>query len=424
MKKIWIFHPYGTPKQIIGLTRPYDMGKELVKAGYDVTVFSGSYLHYTGEQLIKDDSIYIEKEYDGIKFRFVKTRSYDNNGGKRVLNFFDYYFSLKKSVKKLVKNGEIPSLIYASSPHPLSLMAGIQIAKKLKIKCIGEVRDFWPEVFFLGGRLKENGLLGQILLQGEKYLYKNLDGIIFLKEGDINYIKDKKWDKDHGGTIDLDKIEYINNGVDLDTFDFNKENYQLDDKDLEDDSFKVIYVGAVRKVNNLDKILDVAKLFSEDEEVKFLIYGDGNEREQLEKRLKEEKISNVFFKGYVAKKYIPFILSKAGINVLNYSQSGYNWTRGNSSNKLFEYMASGKPIISTVKMGYSIIEKYNCGIELANEDSKEFYNAIQNIKKLSEQDYKKLCVNSRIGAEDFTYQKLAHKLRKMIEKYDEDEKGE
>lgn len=416
MKKIWIFHPYGTPKQIIGLTRPYDMGKELLKAGYDITIFSGSYLHYTGQQLIKNDlSFYVEKEYDGIKFRFIKTRSYKDNGKERILNFFDYYFNLKRIVKELIEKGDIPNLIYASSPHPLALMAGIQIAKRLKIKCIGEVRDFWPEVFFLGGRLKEKSILGQILLKGEKYLYKNLDGIIFLKEGDIDYIIDRKWDKFHGGPVDLNKIEYINNGVDLNTFDFNKKTYSLLDRDLEDNCFKVIYVGAIRKINNLNKILDVAKLFVDDEKIKFLIYGDGNEREQLEQRIKDEKISNVFFKGYVEKKYIPFILSKAGVNILNYSQIAYNWTRGNSSNKLFEYMASGKPIISTIKMGYSIIQKYKCGIELENDDIETFYNAIKKIKFLSDQEYKRLSENSRIGAEDFTYEKLGKKLIKMVE---------
>ncbi len=81
------------------------------------------------------------------------------------------------------------------------------------------------------------------------------------------------------------------------------------------------------------------------------------------RRVENENLDNVKMKGFVNKKYIPYILSKSSVNILNYSQTQYNWSRGNSSNKLFEYMASGKPMISTVKMGYSIIEKYKCGIE-------------------------------------------------------------
>jgi glycosyltransferase involved in cell wall biosynthesis len=77
-----------------------------------------------------------------------------------------------------------------------------------------------------------------------------------------------------------------------------------------------------------------------------------------------KKITNVKMKGSVNKKFIPYILSKSSVNILNSSQSLYNWARGSSCNKLFEYMASGKPVISTIKTGYSTIEKYNCGVEL------------------------------------------------------------
>ena len=90
----------------------------------------------------------------------------------------------------------------------------------------------------------------------------------------------------------------------------------------------------------------------------------------LKKRVVEEHIDNVKLKGFVNRQYMPYILSRSNVNMLNYAQNQYNWSRGNSSNKLFEYMASGKPVISTVHMGYSIIKKYNCGVEL-DEDTPE-----------------------------------------------------
>src|SRR5690625_6806467 len=90
-------------------------------------------------------------------------------------------------------------------------------------------------------------------------------------------------------------------------------------------------------------------------------------------------------KGFVDKQFIPNILSKSSVNILNYSQTKYNWSRGNSSNKLFEYMASGKPIISTVKMGYSIIDKYRCGFELENSTPEELAATILKIKNISKE---------------------------------------
>lgn len=156
--------------------------------------------------------------------------------------------------------------------------------------------------------------------------------------------------------------------------------------------------------------MDAASLLKNEKDIQFLIYGDGNERELLEKRVAEEGLHNVKMKGFVNKQFIPYILSKSSVNILNYSQTQYNWTRGNSSNKLFEYMASGKPVISTVKMGYSIIDKYKCGIEIENASSKDLAEAIMYIKNLDRESYGELGINAKSGAEDFDFKVLTKNL--------------
>jgi glycosyltransferase involved in cell wall biosynthesis len=78
-------------------------------------------------------------------------------------------------------------------------------------------------------------------------------------------------------------------------------------------------------------------------------------------------------------------------------------------------MASGKPIISTVKMGYSIINKYNCGIELEESTPERLAEAILKIKILPEEKYTNMGKNSRTGARDFDFDKLTKKLINVIE---------
>ncbi len=119
-------------------------------------------------------------------------------------------------------------------------------------------------------------------------------------------------------------------------------------------------------------------------------------------------------KGFVNKCFIPYILSKSSVNILNYSNTQYNWSRGNSSNKLFEYMASGKPIISTVKMGYSIIEKYNCGIELEDSTPQNLVEAILKVKSMSKEEYQKIGNNAKKGALDFDFNVLTDRLINVI----------
>ena len=181
--------------------------------------------------------------------------------------------------------------------------------------------------------------------------------------------------------------------------------------------FNVIYAGTIRPVNNVGNILDVAKLIKEKgyDDIRFLIYGDGMERKALQDRIDNEGIGNVRMKGFVERKYIPYILSKASVNLLNYAQGKYNWTRGNSSNKLFEYMASGKPIISTVKMGYSIIKKYNCGDELQDDTPEALACKIIDYYNMSEEKLGEIGSNAKEGAKDFDFNVLTDKLEKVIE---------
>lgn len=119
--------------------------------------------------------------------------------------------------------------------------------------------------------------------KGEHWIYKKADALIFTKEGDTDYIKENKWDIDQGGDIDLEKCHYINNGVDLDSFlESIKENILYDD-DLNSEKFNVIYAGAIRPINNVGNILDAAIILKDENDIQFLIYGDGNQEGKLKK---------------------------------------------------------------------------------------------------------------------------------------------
>ncbi len=416
---IWYLHHYATPYEIPGMHRPFEFGEHFVIRGHKTTVFSSSYLHFKSLNMIEDNSKYLVKKYGGVDAVYVKTCGYENSGIKRVINMFEFGIKLPGVAKEYAKNNGKPDVIIASSPHPFTMLAGLKIAKIFKIPCICEVRDFWPEVFFFGGRLKETSLVGKILLAGERYIYMKADAITFLKEGDHTYITDKQWDTSHGGKIDMEKCIYVNNGVDINLFDKRILEFPFDDSDFDNGKFNVVYCGAIRPVNNIDLVLDTAKILGN--EYSFLVFGAGNCVNTLQKRIDDEKIGNVKLKGYVDNKYIPSILSHSSLNLLNYSGTSYNWSRGNSSNKLFEYLASGKPVLSTVKMGYDIIERYNCGSSVNQTTPEEIAFEIRKIKELNSEEYDVLCINARNAAEEFDISKLSDKylieIDRIVNKY-------
>ena len=415
-KKIWLINHYATDMYKNQGGRHYWFAENLIKQGYDATIFCANTYHNKKEYIDTENKKYIAKKVSDIPFVFVKTTTAVGNGLDRVKNMVRFYLNMFSVAKEYIKINGKPDVIIASSVHPLTMVAGIKIAKKLNIPCICEVRDLWPEAIFAFNKAKEKSLLGRILTAGEHWIYKKADALIFTKEGDTDYIIEKGWSLDQGGDIDLNKCHYINNGVDLEGYRLISNFNNLEDEDLNNNKFNVIYVGAIRPVNNIGNILDTAAVLKEYKDIQFLIYGDGNEKKMLEKRIVDEKLTNVIMKGYVNKGTIPSILSKSSINILNYSSEKYNWSRGNSSNKLFEYMASGKPIISTVKMGYSIIKKYNCGVELENNTPTELANAILSIKDISNSKYNILAKNAEEGAKEFDFKNLTKKLIEVINK--------
>lgn len=415
--KIWLINHYATNQYAAKAGRHFWFARELMKRKYNVTVFCATTFLDNEEEIDNGGKILSVKRADGVPFVFVKTVVSRGNGIDRVKNMGFFYKNLFFAAQSYAKKYGKPDVILASSVHPLTMVAGIQIANKWKIPCICEVRDLWPEAIFQFGKAKEKSILGRVLTTGEHWIYKKADALIFTKEGDTDYLKGKRWTTAQGGDVDLSKCHYINNGVDIADYEKRIHDYVLEDKDVNNMHFNIIYAGTIRTVNNVGNLLDTAKLLFNKtgyEDVQFLIFGDGVELPELKKRVYDEHIGNIKLKGFVERKYIPYILSRSSLNLLNYSQGQYNWTRGNSSNKLFEYMASGKPIISTVHMGYSIIKKYDCGVELDENTPEALAEQIMRFHDMSEEEREQIGSNAREGAKDFDIQTLTDKLEVII----------
>lgn len=399
--------------------RHYWFAKMLEERGHSVTVFCASTYLNKSESIDMEGAKWLVKHDDKTPFVFVNTPNYKSNGIDRIRNMINFYFNLYPATRGYTKQSRKPDVIIASSVHPLTMIAGIKIAKRLQVPCICEIRDLWPEAIFAFGKAKEHSILGRMLLAGEHWIYRKSDALIFTKEGDTDYLKEHGWTKAQGGDVDLSKCFYINNGVNISSYKEQARSEILYDPDLLDISkFNVIYAGAIRPINNIGNILDCAKILKGKpryEDVQFLIYGDGSELDRLKARVENEEIDNVKLKGFVSRKYMPYVLSKSSVNILNYAQNQFNWTRGSSSNKLFEYMTSGKPIISTVRTGYSIINRYKCGIELETCRPEALVDAIMQIHDMSKDEYTMYEVNACNGAADFDFNKLTDKLQRAID---------
>lgn len=416
-QNVWIWNHYATNMFFDQAGRHYWFAENLIKEGYKPTIFCASTNHFSDNHINTKGSRYSLDSVNNIPFVFVNTPEYKGNGIKRVLNMISFYRGLFKTGKEFAKLNGKPDVILASSVHPLTLVAGIKIAKKFDIPCICEVRDLWPETLIAYDKLSRYSIITKLMRTAEKWIYKKADKLVFTMEGGKDYIEEQGWNKEKNGPIDLKKVHHINNGVYLDGFKYNRGQYQIKDKDLDNpNTFKVIYAGSIRQVNNVKSIVDAAMEIQNlgAEEVKFIIYGDGTEREYLEHYCNDNEINNIVFKGYIEKKRIPYILSRSDLNILHFDQNSIK-KYGASLNKLFEYFASGKPILSDCLFGYDLVEKYNAGIVVDNGDAAIIANRILDIKNMKEEDYLLLCNNSLKAARDYDFKNLTSKLINTIE---------
>ena len=144
-KKIWIMNHYATNSFYNKGGRHYWFAENLLEKGYDPTIFCANTRHDSKDIIEIDKNKYLKMTIENIPYVFVKTAEYKGNGIQRIKNMVGLYKNLFSVSKEYaIINGK-PDVIFASSVHPLTLVAGIKIAKKFGVPCICEVRDLWPE---------------------------------------------------------------------------------------------------------------------------------------------------------------------------------------------------------------------------------------------------------------------------------------
>lgn len=404
---IWIINHYANITYYDEGGRHYCFAKYLKGKGHEPVIFCSNAYHGIKKKYFKYVGRWTEKIQPSIKvpYVFVKNKTYSVNGVERIINMVDFYFNIKKAAKEYARLNGKPDIIYASSVHPLTLLAGIQLSKFFKVKCVCEVRDLWPESLIAYGIIGKKNIITRALRLLEHYIYRKCDALIFTMEGGYQYIIEQHWDS----SVPKDKVYIINNGIDLAEYRDNLENYSVKDVHLDDKHlFKVVYVGSIRKVNNIGLLLDIAKNV-DNKSIVFLIWGSGDELEDLKNKVVKEDIKNVFFKGRVEKKYIPYITSKSNLNIAHNGQSSI-FKYGISFNKIFDYFAAGIPILCDFESSYNPVITFGAGVEVQSTDPKNVAKEITRIAELDEKTKARFSDGAITAAQYYNYEKLTEEL--------------
>lgn len=410
MKTVWIVNYYTDIPERVSNPRHYEFARYLTSNGYRVRVFFADRKRVPeADAVIIRGKKYVEETHEGITYTRIAAMPYGESNVKRGISIWKFAWRVLRLRKRFERPDVILFNIHAPFDYPI-----VWCAKRLKAKLITEAWDLWPDSFVRFGLMSAGSPVVKFFYHVERKMYEKGDRIVFSFEGGIDYLKERGWLKGFGGKIEPEKISYINNGVNLDKFAKDRQEHPTQDADLRrEDVVKVVYLGSVRLVNHVKDLIEAAEILKDNDRIKFVIIGDGQDRPMLEQYCEERHLGNVLFK----QKRVPFcevadIVSHASINVMNYQKNFGLF--GVSSGKFFQYLAAGQPILCNVKLNYCEISRNQIGIAEDLDTPQKYADAILKLSRLSKEELGAMRGRIRQVAQKFDYGRLSAKLERVI----------
>lgn len=286
---------------------------------------------------------------------FIKSTKGFKKINKRVTSFsplfFPYYFNfffqwinslmvLRPISKWLSRNKFSEPIIINFIPNPITY----SIVNNLNSNLI---------VYYMADNMTQNDKKFRLI---EEKIIKKSQLVFFSSINLKNKIKK------------ISKRRFLPNGVNFEIF--NK--IELSRKYNKRESLKIVYLGAVRDIINENLILKISKKFPEDK-----IYFIGP---ILKKFNKLQKRKNIIFLGEIKHKLVPRFLKNFHIGILPYKVNLF--TKSINPLKVYEYVSSGLPVISTNLPNVVRLGKDYPNINLLKAKSDEnFLNHISYIKR-------------------------------------------
>ncbi len=366
MSSIWFLSHYAHPPECPGGTRHHDLGRALARLGYDVTIFSSAFSHSLHKRIrLHGGQPWQVEVVEGVRFVWVPTVAYQGNDYRRVLNMLSYAgraYWLGRRMPSLAPEITRPDIVVGCTVHPFAALAGYLLARHHHARFVMEIGDLWPQTFVDMGLWREGQLQVRFIRRLEQFLYARAERIITLSPLTREYLArySPHW---------AEKVVYVPNGTDVTRFEGATAAPRSSGLPLH-----VMFAGSMGFKNGVDLIVEAMRIVERAEPglLKCTLLGDGPEQAELQRTVREQGIANVCFDEPVPRAEVPRRLAAADILVLTERKVLYG-----SSNKLFDYMAAGRPIVSSVFAEHnSPIESARCGVSVPPEDAAALAEAL------------------------------------------------
>ncbi len=227
-----------------------------------------------------------------------------------------------------------------------------------------DVQDSWPEAPIALGYIKWKWLVG-LLVWAEKIVYRSSDLVITLSPEMAKHLVTRG--------AEASKVSVVYNWVDHDRY------CPVDGGELRrrlglERAFVVLFAGNIGKPQGLEVVLGAAAITRGNENIRYVIIGDGAEKRRLEELAASGELSNVLFLAAVSETEIIEYLGMADALLVHLRRAPHR--EGVIPSKLQVYMACSKPLLlGAVGAPARIAEEASCGVVFEPDSSRGLANA-------------------------------------------------
>ncbi len=349
----------------------HSTSEHLLKAVVEQLAKSGNQVHIVqmdqGGQLPKlpEDLAQLGVTTDSIPFRAPSK----GNFVARYLGAIRYYRSCREALKRHANS----DAVFLQSTNVAIVSARLARKYNRYAKITLNVQDIFPYNAGYSGNIKKNGFVFKVMAAFQRRGYKTVDRIITISED----MKDTLV-QDGNPAENIDVI--YNWSYQDEPYDQDKLDMAVTDQLFDKNYFNVVYAGNIGVMQNVDILIDAARLMMDDKDVWFHIIGNGVYKDKLEERAKEYGITNISFWPMQPPEIAPAIYSAADVNVIPLVKDVYKTAL---PSKTATCLACQKPIIFAIgrdsKFGQKAMNEGGCSVVAADKPN-ELVEAIRTAK--------------------------------------------
>lgn len=367
--KILTFSAYYSPEIAASMYLTEDILEAMARDGNDIELFVPTPCRGIDYKVRKKyKHIKTEFMYNGhlIIHRFSLFRERKNI----FFRFFRYMLLILIFLWKGLRTDA--DIIFAQSTPPIQgMMAGF-LASVKKIPFVYNLQDIFPDSLVNSNITTKDSLMWKIGRVIENYSYKKAEKIIVISEDFRKNLIMKG--------ISEEKIVVVPNWADLkNVCPISRKDNEIAKKySLDSRKFYIVYSGNIGYTQNFDLLLNVAStLEKNNNEIFFILIGDGVAKKYICDRIEKEKRKNVIVLPFQAYDNIASVFSLGDVGLI-ISKPGVS--NNSVPSKTWGIMAAGRPILASFDENSelaNLIKKADCGFVVNAGDEKKLYDVIK-----------------------------------------------